>query len=90
MLENLNLNEEILKFICDAEFDSEEAEKYLRLDDTKRVYGATELMSAHTEDTRKDTDKTQLYSFLKSRVVKDIKEFRTQLISMVRPNGDAL
>jgi hypothetical protein len=90
MVDNLSLKEEVLKFICDAEFDSEEAEKYLRLDDTRRVYGAKELMSTQTEDTRKDTDKTQLYSFIKSKIVKDIKEFRTQLISMVRPNGDAL
>lgn len=90
MTENLSLKDEVLKFICDAEFDSEEAEKYLKLDDTKKVYGATELMSVQTEDTRKDTDKTQTHSYTKSRVIKDIKEFRTQLISMVRPSGDAL
>lgn len=55
MTDNLDLNEELLKFICDAQFDSEEASKYLTKDSTKALYGVTELVNAQMEAAPKDT-----------------------------------
>jgi hypothetical protein len=90
MTENLNLETELLKFICDAQFDSEEATKYLTQDSTKALYGVTELLNAQMEATPKDTKNLVSDLHCKSQVVKDIKEFRTLLVSMIRPTGDAL
>jgi hypothetical protein len=49
-----------------------------------------ELMNAETQVPVKDSSSIKLSSHTKSHVMKDIKEFRTQLVSMIRPGGDAL
>jgi hypothetical protein len=87
ILTNLDLKEEVLYFINDAKFDEERARKYLQLPDTKELYGAVEL--SKPKDA-KDHEERQFLDHIHSTITKDIKEFRTYLIAMVRPTGDAL
>lgn len=87
VIENLNLVDEILNFIQDAKWDDSEADKYLNNEEAKEAYNVIGL------ETPKDTDEEEalcFYNEIKTIVMKDIREFRTQLIVMTRPAGDAL
>lgn len=87
MMENLQIDKEILLFILDAKFDETEAEQYLRLDKTKEAYGASELLKP---DDANDPEEKDFQNHIISIVCKHIKEFRTTLITMIRPLGDPL
>lgn len=85
-LEFLDLKEEILLLLQNQKFDENEAEEYLATEDGKEAYNVPELKSPK-EST--DPDDICFYHDIKEMVLKDIKEYRTHLTSMIRPSGDA-
>ena len=87
VIENLDLNKEILSFILAAKSDDSEAEKYLCYEEAKGAYNVIDLVIPKDTD---DKDAILFYNNIKNMAMKDIKEFRTQLIVMIRPAGDAL
>uniref|UniRef100_A0A7S3J0M4 Uncharacterized protein n=1 Tax=Euplotes harpa TaxID=151035 RepID=A0A7S3J0M4_9SPIT len=57
IMENLELSNEILYFLCDSVKDTQEAESYLSLQATRTLYGVVELMEAETHSGKKEKRK---------------------------------
>ncbi|CAI2366148.1 unnamed protein product [Moneuplotes crassus] len=86
-LEYLDLKDEILHFIKDTQSDDAEADEYLKTEEALAAYNVHDLKKPPKNCT--DRDDIQFYNEIKSMILRDIKEYRTHLITMIRPCGDA-
>lgn len=89
--ENLDLNKELLTFILNADSDRSEAQIYLSLEDTMRQYGFDSFINIPSSEPKaSEVWKIQLNDYHYEQVMRNIKSYRTNLLSEIQKEGDAL
>ncbi|CAI2366597.1 unnamed protein product [Moneuplotes crassus] len=86
-LEFLDLKEEALNFLQGASSDEASADEFLKTEEALLAYNVPGLLKPAKGCT--DEEEIQFYEDIRNMAIKDIKEYRTHLMIMIRPSGDA-